>query len=245
MATMNPMHTDPHSGKASSLPGGAAVSDGSAASRKGGRRSAGREELNERRGMRRGNGLIVDAILILIVAGIVVGAWFGYRALKANFAPAWQEKDVLFTVEIPAVDPNILVYGDDGQLTLVNKDLWSSDRTDADRLGLVVSADTVALDEESTTVTLYVTVSARAKYRPGDGYWMGGTRLLAGNRAIFRLEGLVAPGQILTLDEADHFRPLITEETETDEDLSAEDKEADRNPGGGLLAGEPTETDSP
>ena len=43
----------------------------------------------------------------------------------------------------------------------------------------------------------------------------------------------------------DAARPLITEETETDEDLSAEDKEADRNPGNGLLTGEPTETDSP
>lgn len=235
MSTIHSHQNGPQGPKASSLPDSAALA--SPRSGQAARRGGGKESLNPRRTGRRGGSWIVDIILIVLLAGVITGAWFGYRALKAYFSPAWQERDVMFIVELPGVDPALLTYNDDGQLSLVGKDIWSSDRTDADRLGRVASAETLPderyLNSETgregetddVPVTLYVTVSAKANYRPAEGYWMGGTRLLAGSRGTFRLEGLVASGEILTLDEAADFRPLVRPETDTDGISSDEEPE--------------------
>ena len=50
-------------------------------------------------------------------------------------------------------------------------------------------------------VALYLTVSTEANYREGKGYYVGSTGLLAGESAIFRTEGMVTEGLIVSLTD--------------------------------------------
>lgn len=243
MAEMNPMNPQRHAGKASSLPGGAPVSVPETSRRRAGRRGAGRDGLTTRRRTGSARPMILDAVLILVLAAVITGAVFGYRALRSYFSPAWQTKDVYFVVCIQNVDPDMLTYADNAAdregdaLTLIGKSIWSSDRTDADRLGTVVSADIRSQTGDSPLVTLYLTVFARASYRPGEGYRMGDTRLLAGDSGLFRLEGLVSLGEILTLDESGSYVPFFSEtEAASDEGTTADGSLADAETDGAAPA---------
>ena len=50
-------------------------------------------------------------------------------------------------------------------------------------------------------MALYLTVTAEAKYREGQGYYVGSTRLLAGENGVFRTEGLITEGVIVSLQD--------------------------------------------
>ena len=147
--------------------------------------------------------LLVDVILLLVLVGLIVGAWLGLRALRELYAPTWETRTVVYCVEIEGISPDAVKYGSDGRYVFENKGIWSTDRTDADFLGTVTDARTVlvAWDDGSNTVTLYLTVEAEAYYREGKGYRMGETLLLAGNRGDFRLEGMIAQGTIVSMHE--------------------------------------------
>ena len=65
--------------------------------------------------------------------------------------------------------------------------IWSSDKTDADQLGIVTDAVLVTVDGINT-FALHLTVEAEAYYREGKGYRMGETMLLAGTEGFFRMD---------------------------------------------------------
>ena len=147
--------------------------------------------------------LLVDVVLLLVLAGLIVGAWLGFRAIRELYAPTWETRSVVYCVEIEGISPDAVKYGPDGRYVFENKGIWSSAYTDADFLGTVIQARTVlvAWDDGSNTVTLYVTVEAEAYYREGKGYRMGETMLLAGAEGDFRLEGMTAHGTIVSMHE--------------------------------------------
>lgn len=147
--------------------------------------------------------VLVDLVLLLVLAGLAVGAYFAYGAIYDLYAPEWETRDVVFTVELENVPAHLVRKNSLGVYTLVGMDLWSSDRTDADRLGTVtaVTEQIRPLEDMTETVTLRLTVEARAYYRTGKGYRMGETMLLAGTEGDFRTEGLVARGVIISMAE--------------------------------------------
>ena len=147
--------------------------------------------------------LLVDIILLLVLAGLIAGAWLGLSALRELYAPTWETRTMVYCVEIEGISPDAVKYGSDGRYVFENKGIWSSAYTDADFLGTVTHAQTVlvAWDDGSNTVTLYVTVEAEAYYREGKGYRMGETMLLAGAQGDFRLEGMTARGTIVSMHE--------------------------------------------
>ena len=49
--------------------------------------------------------LLVDLILLLVIAGLVVGGVFAYRAIRELYAPAWETREVVFKVEMTGIDP--------------------------------------------------------------------------------------------------------------------------------------------
>lgn len=179
-------------------------------------------------GFRRKRGWVVillDILLLVALAGLLVGGWFGYKALRDVYAPDWEVREVIYRVELKEIDPNVLEYGEDGRPVYINKALWSSDRTDADHLGTVVDVQTERV-LETNTVNLTLTVKANAYYREGKGYRMGATMLLAGYEGLFRLEGasdekvdgLMAEGMILSFHEvAAEMDTSDSEATETPE----------------------------
>ncbi len=147
--------------------------------------------------------ILVDVILILILAGLVVGGYYGYRAVKEIYAPTWDTREVTFCVKMEDIDPDMVTYGADGQPTFTNHPIWSSDKTDADCLGTVTHVRPVLVtwDDGRNTMTLYLTVEATAYYREGKGYRMGETMLLAGTEGTYRVRGMVAEGIMISMHE--------------------------------------------
>lgn len=193
----------------------------SAATPQGGRES--RDPLR-RRDKRLWRAILVDVILLLVIAGVLVGAWFGYRAIRDVYAPTWETRAVVFTVRMENINPDMVKYHQDGRISFTDNPIWSSDRTNADRLGTVtrVTSELVShVDEngeEQNTLTLTLTVEATADYREGKGYRMGETLLLAGLEGDFRVEGMVAPGMIMTMHEkADETTPDTEADTDPEE----------------------------
>ncbi len=167
-------------------------------------RGHGRTVLN-RQGNRLWVSLLVDLILLAVVAGLVVGCIFGYRALRELYAPSWETRNVVFCVKMDNIPPDMVKYDrGKGQYVIMDNPIWSSELTDADHLGTVADVRTVLVSTGDTnTVTLYLKVEAKAYYREGKGYRMGETMLLAGAEGTYRLEGLTAAGTIISMHEKD------------------------------------------
>lgn len=137
--------------------------------------------------------LVVDLLLILLVSGIGVGAFFGYRAVKNAYMPAWETKSIEFCVKIPDMESergNLLVT------VLEGKNFWLSAEADGACLGVISQAayDPGAEEDE---INLILTVRTTAQYRKGEGYYVGSTRILAGETGKFRSEGFVGEGVVM------------------------------------------------
>ena len=145
-------------------------------------------------------GLLVDLLLLLILCGLGVGAWFGYRAVKDIYAPEWETRQISFVVEISDLG---LEETNELQNTLPGKSIWYSSATDGDLLGKISQLNTElhTNEEGESTLALYLTVTAEAQYREGLGYYVGSTRLLAGEKGVFRTEGVAAEGWIVSLQD--------------------------------------------
>lgn len=157
--------------------------------------------------------VVVDIILLVVIAGLIVGAWFGYRAVREVYAPTWEQKTVVFRVRIENVDVGMLDTNDQ----FIGKPIWSSDRSNADQLGTVTASNKEAGTGDSqiqTIQTFILTVEANAYYLEGKGYRMGETMLLAGSEGTYRVEGLVAKGMIISMHEKkDEIPPETTPES--------------------------------
>ena len=157
--------------------------------------------------------LVVDLVLLVVIVGLVVGGVFAYRAIRDLYAPVWETRDVVFCVKMDGIDPSMVKYGQDGRSTFTGNPIWSSDRTDADCLGTVTDVRTVLVsrDDGDNTITMYLTVEAQAYYRVGKGYRMGATMLLAGTEGVFRVEGMVAEGAVISMHEKNTDTEPVTE----------------------------------
>ena len=147
--------------------------------------------------------LLVDLALLVVIAGLVVGGIFAYRAIRELYAPVWETREVVFEVEMKGVDPEMVKYGQHGRPLIADRPLWSSDQADADLLGTVTDVQTFLVPDEKgeNTLTLRLTVEATAYYREGKGYRMGATMLLAGMKGTFMTYGLVAEGTVISMHE--------------------------------------------
>jgi hypothetical protein len=170
--------------------------------------------------------VLVDVILLLVLAGLAVGAWFGFSALRELYAPTWETRTVVYTLELQGVSPGDVKYNSDGRLIYVGAPVWSSVYTDADCLGTVTDARGTLVTAEggTNTLTLILTVEADAAYREGKGYRMGETMLLAGLTGDFRFEGMTAHGTVISLKEKEEL-------TETAPDTEAETEPEDTDSG--------------
>lgn len=141
---------------------------------------------------------VVDILLLVAIAGLVVGGVFLYRYLRDTYAPSWDEEQVVYVVELSGLDPTLLTSASGGDRPLVGKEIYASAREDADVLGTVRDVVRVT-DEKTGRVTLYLTVAATVRYREEKGYWIGDTRLLCGRTYSMRVAGLETSGKLLSL----------------------------------------------
>lgn len=162
--------------------------------------------------------ILADLLILLVLAGLGLGVWFGYNALKDIYAPVWEERNVELCIKMVDIDYD---RADELWEGLDNHPLWYTDAADGICLGSVTE---VRLEPSTTStgkavMTLYLTVSVTAQYRNSDGYYVGDVRLLAGEGGIYRTNGLVAEGTIISLTD-----PQISPETQAPEtDTQAEE----------------------
>lgn len=146
--------------------------------------------------------VVADILLLAVIVGIVVGAWFGVRALKKAFTPNEQACSISYCVALYDLTPESFLYTEDGSYAIVTNPIWFSDRGDGDEIGKVTSLDFVLNMNEDydDTVTAYVTVEADAVYREDTGYFVGNTRIVSGLEGGFRMNGLFANGKVVSMN---------------------------------------------
>ena len=165
-------------------------------------RSDRKNEKNEMRDGKKGGAwrrLTVDLLLLLVLAALIVGGIWGYRTLKSVYAPEWTETKVEFCIRIRGVDV-AGIYDEEGRSLFEDCDVWYSDLAEGELLGTVVDVEAPP-EEDGNTATLYLTVRGKALYRTGEGYYVGDTRLLAGMEDMFRVRGMMAKGEVISLCE--------------------------------------------
>lgn len=164
--------------------------------------------LTGRAGDKKSMAWLADIIIILLIAAAAVLAWlYLVRPLMGAYRQSWEEREIVYVLEIPKVDPACLTYDRDGEPELIGKSVLSAPRDDADVLGQVTDADmTVVIGEDgSSALTLRLTVEATVRYRAGEGFSSGDTRLLCGEVRTFRLWGLTAEGMILSINTTEEL----------------------------------------
>lgn len=218
----------PH--KDSILPGGEKTSgiDGGATHALHARRESRREgidRLGKASGRKRRGTWLIDGIFLVLIIGAVVGIYFLYSHLRDKFAPAWEERPVVYVLELTGVDSEMVAYESSGEKALCGKDVYGSMKPGADQLGRVTEAIRVQDAENPDRVTLYLTVEATARYREGYGYRMADTRLLCGETRGFRLAGLEVQGSILFLQTREELESIMAA-TETEPETATEPESA-------------------
>ena len=172
--------------------------------------------LTARSGDKKSMAWLVDLIIILLVAAAVLLAWlYLIRPLIGAYRRSWEERDVIWVLELTDVDPAYMTYDRDGDPELIGSTVLSAPRDDADVLGEVTDAETtlVVREDGSDTLTLRLTVKATVRYRAGDGYSAGDTHLLCGETRVFRLPGLTAEGMILSLNTPEELSAAAAAES--------------------------------
>lgn len=176
-------------------------------------------------GERRRRTWLIDGLILLLIIGAGVGLYTAYSYLRDRYAPAWEERQVVYVLELTGVDSEMVAYGSSGEKALCGKDVYGSMKPSADLLGQVTEAVRVQDAENSDRVTLYLTVEATARYRAGHGYWMADTRLLCGETRGFRLAGLEVQGSILSLQTTAELESIMAA-TETEPETAIEPESA-------------------
>ncbi len=159
-------------------------------------------------------GILADVMILLVLAGVGIGVWFGYNAIKEIYAPMWEDREVELCVKITDID---YVRADELLPGLSDHPLWYGDASDSVKLGTVTDVRAVpsTTAEGKEVMTLYLTVSVTAEYRNGDGYFVDDVRLLAGESSIYRANGLVSEGMIVSLTDPEV--PVDTQAPDTEE----------------------------
>ena len=164
--------------------------------------------------------IVADILLLVLIAGIIAGAFFGLRALKSAFTPVGEECRIRYSVALYDVDPESFPYKPDGSYAICDNPVWLSDKVDGDCIGEVTDLKFKLNinDQGNDTLTVYITVEADAVLYDGTadimaGYYVENTRIAAGLEGGFRMNGLYANGTVVSMTVVGDS---VTEEEETE-----------------------------
>ena len=154
---------------------------------------------------RRGGAVWVDLILLVVLVAVVVGGVLGYRAVKNAYAPAWEEKEIVFVVELSAIDEAILP-----DYWHAEAPLYTSNATDAAPLGYLMDRPEIlptsaTAEDGRVCKTVRLALHNKVSYREGQGYFCGNTRILAGLSGDLRIDGISGVGMITAVYEVDEY----------------------------------------
>ncbi len=159
-------------------------------------------------GRRRGV-IFTDILLIVLICGMVVGGFFGYRVLQKIYVPEQQDCEVILLVEIPRLDAEAVPpYWN------ANAPVYISDAVGNEpiaRLSDVTSIVKHPTDSNYRTVRLVL--RATAQYREGEGYFCGNTQLLAGAVYELRVDGVSASSMITAVYPTAEYEALRAAQT--------------------------------
>ena len=133
--------------------------------------------------------VIIGVIILAIFAGIVVGAYFMFRYYTNDYAG----------VKLEYVFISPCAEDIDAFRTMKNKDLYFDLDGNTLYFGKVTNVDVV--DSVNTGKYLVLNVSADAKYKSGEGYTIGESKMAVGSEYSLRVDGRVVVGTIVELRE--------------------------------------------
>ena len=170
-------------------------------------RTLGVEDIPHSTDSRRKGSVWVDLILLVVLATVIVGGVMGYRTLKRVYAPEWEERDIVFVMDVSHVNASILP-----DFWHAEAPLYVSDSVDAAPVGYLMDSPYVMDDaSEDGYVTVRLLLHGKARYRKGEGYYCGNTPILAGLSGDVRVDGVSGNGMIMMVLEADEYAALIAE----------------------------------
>ena len=198
----------------------------------GARRRAEQKRGEHRRGNGRelrGTAVVVDILLILLVAAVVVGGYFTYRAIKKAYQPTYETRKIEMEIALVDVDRTL---AEELRIGMQGDDIWYTDRTDGVCLGRI---DEVRVAESASSlnnsngispdkVDIYLLVRADAQLRTGKGYYVSDVRILAGESSVFRVKGLVSEGYFVSV--VDTTKEISDASSETGTGAATDEKAA-------------------
>lgn len=145
-------------------------------------------------------GVLVDIVILVVFAGLCVGVWFGYQAIKNMYQPVFEERAIECVVKIDGIDYQ---RADDLLPALYESGIWYSDTADGVYMGLVTDVVPVpsVTNDGKEIMTLYLTVAVDSQYYPKDGYFVDHVRMLAGEMTVYRANALIAEGMIISITD--------------------------------------------
>ena len=148
----------------------------------------------------------VDLILLFVLVAVIVGGVLGYRAVKRAYSPVWEERRVVFVVEFPRIDAEILP-----EYWHVDAPMYTSDKVDDTPLGYLMENPCVTATDVidgRTYKSLRLVMHSTVRYREGQGYYCGDTPILAGLSGTLRVDGVSGNGVITAVYEAAEYAAL-------------------------------------
>ncbi len=182
------------------------VSDTAESGKRGRNRAFGGEEsvVGSSSGRRKST-IWVDIVLFVVLVGVIVGGVIGYRAVKNAYAPEWDEREIVFVVEMSSVDAEIVP-----SYWHADAPMYVSTDADAEPIGYLMKGpdifpSTGASDDGRTYKTVRLTLRGTAAYREGQGYYCGNTPILAGLSGNVRVDGISGTGLVVAVYEVDEY----------------------------------------
>ncbi len=120
--------------------------------------------------------IIAGILMLVLVCAVIVGSYVLFRYYSNDYDGV----DVEYTVTF-SVDSELNTYN-----ALKNGELFMDVTGNSVYFGKIVGVETVANEENESVGGVILTVKANVKYRQGEGYSIGDSRLAVGSRLNLR-----------------------------------------------------------
>lgn len=133
--------------------------------------------------------IIIGIIMLAMIVGAVVGAYHLFR----YFTEDSERVELEYKIIKVSNEEDLTAYR-----TLRNKPLYlDTEGGNTLYFGTVLSAEVYELKDETGSDMLVVIIKAPVKYKPGDGYTIGGYRIAVGSSFTLRSYNMTVKGDVV------------------------------------------------
>ncbi len=135
--------------------------------------------------------IIIGILMLALAVGVVVGAYYLFRA----FSDDYEAVEIEYTFVMTGESYELVRYR-----ISENSRVYVDTENNTHYMGKVLSSQVVELDEEGNAM-LVLRIASEAKYRKEEGYFIGDLRIAVGSDYILRSGALLIDGAIVELND--------------------------------------------